>query len=162
MLSVVIATLNDEAVLGRTLAPLVPAAVSGFVREVIVADGGSSDATLEIADDAGCEICRLQGDAEARMRAAAEGARGAWLMLLPPAVQLLPGWEAALRGQLERGGGEPVLIAALDPRAGWLARVMGKGIGQGARVVQKSGLGEVRGRSARRLSGCAILIKAEA
>ena len=42
-----------EAHLGRTLAALVPAAVDGIVREVVLADGGSSDKTILIADDAG-------------------------------------------------------------------------------------------------------------
>ena len=53
MISVVIPTHDDEAVLGRTLGPLVAAAVAGLVREVILADGGSVDATLDIGEDAG-------------------------------------------------------------------------------------------------------------
>lgn len=160
MLSVVIATLNDEAVLARTLAPLVPAAVSGFVREVILADGGSNDATLEIAEDAGCAICRTEGDAETRMRAAAQGARGEWLMLLPAGVQLLPGWEAALRERLERGADDQLLLPAIDPRAGWLKRMLG-GRGEGARVLRKTALKSTNGQGGRRLAGCAILIRAE-
>ena len=56
MLSVVIATENAERVLVPTLAALVPGATAGIVREVIVADAGSSDATTMIADAAGCRI----------------------------------------------------------------------------------------------------------
>ena len=52
MLSVIIPTLNSERMLVATLAMLVPGAMSGVVREVTIVDGGSTDATLEIADAA--------------------------------------------------------------------------------------------------------------
>ena len=55
MISVVIPTLNAAATLQRALSPLVPAAVDGLVREVVVADGGSTDETLELAEDAGAQ-----------------------------------------------------------------------------------------------------------
>ena len=45
MLSVIIATQDSERALVPTLAALVPGATAGIVREVIVADGGSRDAT---------------------------------------------------------------------------------------------------------------------
>ncbi len=60
MLSVIIATLNCERALVPTLATLVPGAAAGTVRDVIIADGGSKDATLEVADIAGCEIMASQ------------------------------------------------------------------------------------------------------
>ena len=41
-----IPTVNAERLLPRCFDSLIPAAVRGVVREVIVADGGSSDATL--------------------------------------------------------------------------------------------------------------------
>ena len=53
MISVVIPALNAERTLPSTLTALVPAAVDGVVREVIVADGGSTDHTRQIADHAG-------------------------------------------------------------------------------------------------------------
>ena len=56
MISVVIPALNAERLLARCFDSLVPAAVRGVVREVIVADGGSTDATLAIADAAGAHI----------------------------------------------------------------------------------------------------------
>jgi glycosyltransferase involved in cell wall biosynthesis len=56
MISVIIPTLNHERALPRCFDSLIPAAVRGVVREVIVADGGSSDGTLAIADAAGAHV----------------------------------------------------------------------------------------------------------
>ena len=53
MISVVIPTSNSERLLPRCFDSLITAAVRGGVLEVIVADGGSSDETLAIADAAG-------------------------------------------------------------------------------------------------------------
>ena len=52
MLSAIIATRNSERSLVPTLSALVPAAASGLLAEVIVADAGSEDATAEVADRA--------------------------------------------------------------------------------------------------------------
>ena len=59
MLSVVIATHDSERALLPTLAALVAGAAAGVVREVIVADAGSRDATAAIADAAGCRVLTL-------------------------------------------------------------------------------------------------------
>jgi len=66
---VIIPTHNSAAQLSRALAPLAPAAMGGFVKEVIVADAGSTDATLALAEDSGCEIVRAEHGA-AQWRAA--------------------------------------------------------------------------------------------
>jgi glycosyltransferase involved in cell wall biosynthesis len=92
MLSVVIPTLNNERTLVRTLSALVPAAATGVVREVIIADGGSTDATLEVADVAGCNITSGDAALARRLRAAATNARGPWLMFLQPGAILEPAW----------------------------------------------------------------------
>jgi hypothetical protein len=90
MLSVVIATENAERILVPTLAALVPGATAGIVREVIVADAGSSDATTMIADAAGCRIEVTPAPLGARLRQAAASARAEWLMFLRPGV--VPDW----------------------------------------------------------------------
>jgi glycosyltransferase involved in cell wall biosynthesis len=93
MISAVIASLNDEAGLSPTLAALTAPAVDGFVREVIVADAGSTDATLAIAEEAGARIVRAKGAA-----ALAEGcaaARQPWLLLLKAGARPQAGWEQA-------------------------------------------------------------------
>src|SRR5262245_58936909 len=82
MISVVIPTLNDEDGLAGTLAALVPAAVDGLVREVIVVDGGSTDGTLHIAEAAGTEIVRSEASRGAQLAARAKRARFPWLLFL--------------------------------------------------------------------------------
>ena len=92
MLSVIIGTLNSERPLVPTLASLVSGAAAGSVRDVIIADGGSTDATAEVADVAGSECFVQQGPLALRLRAAVEQARAPWLMFLRPSVVLNSGW----------------------------------------------------------------------
>lgn len=92
MLSVIIGTLNSERPLVPTLASLVSGAAAGSVRDVIVADGGSTDATADVADIAGCEFFVQQGTLAQRLRAAAARARAPWLMFLRPGTVLDPNW----------------------------------------------------------------------
>jgi len=84
MLSVVIATHDHERALLSTLAALVPGAVAGIVYEVIVADSGSSDATAQIAEAAGCRILIASAGRGARLKSAAAAARAEWLLFLCP------------------------------------------------------------------------------
>lgn len=97
MISVVIPTLNDEPRLVGCLAPLVPASMAGLVRELIIVDGGSTDATLEIADDAGAVIVKSADGGAAGIAAA----RGPWILLLEPSVRLERGWETAVQRHIE-------------------------------------------------------------
>ncbi len=93
MISAVIATLNDEARLEATLAALTAPAIDGFVREVIIADAGSTDATLSIAEEAGVRIVHAKAGG-----ALADGcatARQPWLLLLKAGTRPQAGWEQA-------------------------------------------------------------------
>jgi hypothetical protein len=92
MLSVVIGTRDSGQLLLATLAALVPGAAAALVREVIVADGGSSDDTAEIADAAGCRIMMAETSLGARLAAAAGGARAPWLLFLQPGSVPDPSW----------------------------------------------------------------------
>ena len=56
MISVVIPTLNAQTRLVSCLEALVTPALDGLVKEVIVVDGGSCDATVQIADGFGARI----------------------------------------------------------------------------------------------------------
>jgi glycosyltransferase involved in cell wall biosynthesis len=92
VISVVIGTQNSERAIVPTLANLVAGAAAGVVREVIVADGGSTDSTSEIADLAGCEVIVAQSALGARLNEAARRARASWLMFLRAGIVLDHGW----------------------------------------------------------------------
>jgi rSAM/selenodomain-associated transferase 2 len=92
MISVIIPTLNAAAQLPRALAPLVAGVMHGLVKQVIVADGGSNDDTLAIAEAAGCDIVLSEPGRAKQMRAGASQARADWLMFLHADSELGPGW----------------------------------------------------------------------
>ncbi len=92
MLSVIIPTRNAERALVPTLAALVPGVVAGAVRDVIVADGGSTDATAEVAELAGCSLVASPAPLGVRLREAAAAGRGDWLLFLRPGAILQAGW----------------------------------------------------------------------
>lgn len=102
MISVVIPTLNAEDGLAHTLAALVSAAVDGLVREVIVVDGGSTDRTLDIADDAGAEIVRCPPGRGVQLMNGADKARFPWLLFLHADTTLEPGWHGEVAAYIER------------------------------------------------------------
>jgi hypothetical protein len=90
--TIVVATSDSERTLVPTLAALVPGAVAGIVREVIVADANSKDKTEEVADIAGCRFVSSGDPLGARLKAAGTQARGDWLMFLNAGVVPGPTW----------------------------------------------------------------------
>lgn len=100
MISVVIPTFNSAATLAEAMASLIPAAVDALVREVVVADGGSSDDTFAIADDAGAKFIQAGGDRAALIAAGCAAARGPWLLILYPEIRLGSEWIAAAKAHL--------------------------------------------------------------
>ena len=137
MISVVIPTLNVGRKLPRCFDSLITAAVRGVVREVIVADGGSSDDTLMIADAAGAHIQHAPKARSARLIAGAAAARSDWLLFLHPETALEPGWDnevesfiaqamperpraAVFRFALEDFGGEARRVEAKAHLRGWV------------------------------------------
>jgi glycosyltransferase involved in cell wall biosynthesis len=86
MISVVIATHDSERALVATLAALVPGALDGTLRDVIVADAGSRDGTAKVADIAGARFMSMPGNLGSRLKAAAAMARGSWLLFLRPGL----------------------------------------------------------------------------
>ncbi|EJW10614.1 glycosyl transferase, family 2 [Rhodovulum sp. PH10] len=93
MLSVIIPARDCERPLVRTLAVLVGAAVAGTVRDVIVADGGSTDDTAQAAEIAGCTVLVSEAPLAARLKEAAAQARGPWLLFLRAGALPDGGWD---------------------------------------------------------------------
>ena len=103
-LSVVIPTLNAGAGLARTLTSLGDANAGGLLREVLVSDGGSRDATLAVADEAGCRVVTGEAGRGGQLARGAEAARGAWLLFLHADTALEPWWARDASALMARGG----------------------------------------------------------
>ncbi len=131
MISVVIPTLNAEATLVRSLTALVGPAMRGLVREVIIVDGGSDDATLVIAEDSGARLLHTAPGRGGQLKAGAKTARGDWLLFLHADTVLDGAWEEETRAFIAGQGAALKAAAfafALDDygaRAWALERVVG-------------------------------------
>lgn len=102
MLSVIVPTLNAGHTLVRTMTALIPATVRGLIKEVIVVDAGSTDATLDIVDASGARLVRSELGRGRQLAAGAEAARGDWLLFLHADTALEHGWEDEIETLLEQ------------------------------------------------------------
>ncbi len=118
MISVVIPTHNAAATLPATFRSLFEATIDGLVSEVIVADCGSTDATLRIADAAGATAVKASAGQE--LPAGAQAARKPWLLFLKPGSSMEPGWEDEARAFIAKGG---------NSAAAFRFRLAGEGLG---------------------------------
>jgi glycosyltransferase involved in cell wall biosynthesis len=106
MICVVLPTLNAERTLAKALGGLTRAAMDGLVREVVVVDGGSNDATVEVADDAGAEILTTAAERGTQLAAGAAAGKSPWIMSLRQDAHLLPGWETVVARHIEAAPGK--------------------------------------------------------
>jgi len=98
MITVVIPTLNAGASLNPAFAALVLASVEGLVSAVIVVDGGSTDHTLAIADDAGARIIKTQKGRGVQLAAGGRDVKTKWILFLHADTVLTPQWQVEVRG----------------------------------------------------------------
>lgn len=102
-LSVVVPVRNEAQGLPALLAALL--AAPALVGEVLVVDGGSSDASRVISHLAGAQLLRASGGRGAQLAAGVAAARGPWLLLLHGDAQLPPRWPEAVQQALAQGPG---------------------------------------------------------
>ncbi len=102
MISVIIPARNAEHTLAATLSALVPSAVDGIVRQVIVVDGGSTDSTAEVADQAGADIVVSAPGRGGQLAQGAALARFPWLLFLNADTVLEDGWERSATSFMRR------------------------------------------------------------
>ncbi|MFZ5729918.1 MAG: hypothetical protein A2882_15480 [Phenylobacterium sp. RIFCSPHIGHO2_01_FULL_70_10] len=113
MISVIVPVPESDEALAGLFAVLVPAAVEGLVRDVVVVGGDASGATALLCEDAGA---RLVGGA---ISDAAQTVRGDWLLLVAPEMRFVSRWREALADHIA-GSTRPALV--LPPaESGWLA-----------------------------------------
>lgn len=119
MISVVLVASEDLPSLAAQMAMLVPAAVDGLVKEVIlVADGEPGVEAL--AEDSGARLVNASSD---QLAAGAAVARADWILTLRSAPVLREGWREPLEKHLAGGAGAPAvltvpggLLSKLSPR----------------------------------------------
>ena len=129
MISVIIPTLNAAATLGPCLAALAEA------DEIVVADGGSGDGTLAIAEREGARLVPSAPGRGVQLAQGAAEARGDWLLFLHADTRLAPGWrQAADRYVARQTGRAACLRFRLDARE-WQARLIEAGVALRVRLL---------------------------
>jgi glycosyltransferase involved in cell wall biosynthesis len=88
-LSIIIPALNAAADLPLCLESLMPGLEAALIREVIVVDQGSTDATVKIAEATGARVVVAQ---DQPVQAGVNEARGDWLLILPAGTALSREW----------------------------------------------------------------------
>jgi rSAM/selenodomain-associated transferase 2 len=94
-IAVVVPTLNEEAFLPRLLASL--AAQSESFDEIAVADGGSTDRTIEIAEAAGAKVVRCERGRGLQIAAGIQATTAEVILVLHADSQASPQTSTALR-----------------------------------------------------------------
>ena len=100
-MSVVIPTLDAAGDLPATLAALEGAELIG---EIIVADGGSRDDSVAVAQAAGARVVGAPRGRGTQLAAGAAAASGNWLLFLHADCRLAPGWMAAVEAFITAPG----------------------------------------------------------
>lgn len=104
-LSIVVPTLNAARHLQQTLASLVPGLQINLIRELVVVDGGSGDATRQIAEDAGAVIVSAEPGRGQQIASGVAAAKGDWVLILHADTELSPEWADVALNHISRGQG---------------------------------------------------------
>ena len=147
-ISIVIPTLNASGSLPGTLQSLMEGVQVGLIRELVITDGGSTDETLVIAEEAGARIVEGPPSRGGQLRRGCQTASAEWLMILHADTALQSGWSDAVASHLETGAPAAFLLQfqarGIAPRwvAGWAnlrSRLFGLPYGdQGLLVPRKT------------------------
>ncbi len=124
-LTIVIPTWNAAQELPNTLQCLIEGASTGLIGALVVSDGGSSDATLAIAEAAGAEIVSGEAGRGGQLRRGAEAAPGPWLLFLHADTHLSPGWAAVVADHIRDSGKAGVFRLRFRSRGAFPAMVAG-------------------------------------
>ena len=150
-LSAAIPTLNAARSLPGTLA-----ALAGAVSDIVVADGGSGDATQEVAASLGARVIESPRGRGRQLAAAVSAATGDWLLLLHADTRLEAGWAEAADAHIRAGAGRAgyfrFALDSADPRArrleravAWRCRRLGLPYGDQGLLIHRELLARVGG-----------------
>ena len=123
-ISIVIPTLDAAQVLGATLSGMAPGIARleerGTAAEVVVADGGSRDGSVDEARRHGARVVEADAGRGRQLAAGTEAAEGAWLLFLHTDTRPATGWDeevSAFIAQPANQGRAACFRFALDDRA---------------------------------------------
>ena len=102
-ISVVIPTLNSANSLPATLLSLMEGLDAGLICEVVVSDGGSTDASGAIAMAWGAEVVMGAASRGGQLRRGVAATRGAWVMVLHADTILQEGWAEQVKARMQQG-----------------------------------------------------------
>ena len=127
-ISAIVPTLDAGDGLALCLASLIDA------DEIIVADGGSTDATLAIARAAGAKIVTSERGRGAQLAKGAAAARGDALLFVHADTHLTPGWRALAERHLAASHHPACFRLKLDDPA-WQARLIERAVALRSRLA---------------------------
>lgn len=144
-ISIILPTWNEAAVIASTLAKLAPFRARG--AEILVADGGSRDATVSLARCLADRVIQAPKGRAAQMNAGAAAARGAYLLFLHADTELPPeAFDALLermaktvvwgRFDVRLSGYHPVL-RVVETLMNWRSRLTGIATGDHGIFVRR-------------------------
>lgn len=156
-ISVIIPALNAAEDLPVCLGSLMPGLEAGLIREVLVIDGGSTDATPLIGESTGAKILTSpkQGRA-AQLRHGADQARGDWFLFLHADTALSRDWPERVRDHIEAYTNTAAtftlayrsdhpMARTVAKRANWRARTLGLPYGDQGLLISRALYDEVGG-----------------
>ena len=125
VLSVIVPALNAESDLPLCLESLMPGLSAGLIREVVLVDGGSEDATPLIAEETGCRLVTSAPGRARQLRMGAETARGDWLLFLHADTALSRDWtervDTHIRERPDKAAAFTLAFRSDASAARWLA-----------------------------------------
>ena len=153
-LSIVIPTLNEAETIADTLAALQP--LRGRECEVIAADGGSADATVELARPLADAVVSSAAGRARQQNAGAAAARGEVLLFLHADTRLPADADALVRDGLRRTGrgwgrfdvrlsGRHPMLRVIERMMGVRSRLSGVATGDQAIFVRRDWFRDVGG-----------------
>ena len=158
-LSIVIATFNAAQSIGATLVALTEASAA-LRTEIAIADGGSTDATVAIAEGAGAIVLPGTKGRGRQLSAGAKAARGRWLLFLHADTVLEPFWSTTaitfmnVRSNLLRAGYFKLALDDPSPAArrierlaNWRSRALGLPYGDQGLLMSRTLLDSLGGFS---------------
>ena len=155
-LSIIIPALNAKDDLPGCLSALIPALEANLLREVIVVDGGSEDATRRLAEGSGANVITSQKGRAKQMIAGAKAARGDWFLFLHADTWLSRDWVERTLAHIEDNPEQAAVFTlafrtdqrmgkVVARRANWRARVLGLPYGDQGLLISRKLYNETSG-----------------